>query len=254
MNIGAYRGASALAAYEKWQEVISQNIAYGSIPGFKKSDIAFEVSSPDNARLGGQAGGAGSVMPQMTTKVNFAPGTLQHTGNDLDFAIQGKGFFQIKRKDGTLGYTRNGEFQMNADRTLVTRQGDVVMGEGAPITFNANGGAISINAGGTISQVNSQTHLQEQVGKLTVYDFKDPQKLERSGDGLFAPVNGSAQPQPVEQPGIIGGVLENSNVSSLTEMVNLINVSRAYEANQKAIQGSDDNDSKAIQTLGDPPA
>ena len=82
MNIGAYQGASALKAYEKWQETISQNIAYGSAPGFKKTDISFE------SVMGGK-GGAGGSMPKVTTSINFGPGAIQHSGNQLDFAIQG---------------------------------------------------------------------------------------------------------------------------------------------------------------------
>src|SRR5437588_733328 len=138
MDIGIYKGAAALSAYEKWQEVISQNIAAGSTPGFKKTDLAFSAVESDRARLGEQSGFADAmrgVMPQTATRINFAPGELRHTGDDLDFAIQGGGFFQIQRANGEVGYTRDGEFHLSPDRTLVTKQGLPVMGESGPITF-----------------------------------------------------------------------------------------------------------------------
>jgi flagellar basal-body rod protein FlgF len=251
MDIGIYKGAAALSAYEKWQEVISQNIAAGSAPGFKKTDLAFSAMESDRAGLGGQSGFADQlrgVMPQTATKINFAPGELRHTGDDLDFAIQGGGFFQIQRANGEVGYTRDGEFHLSPDRTLVTKQGLPVMGESGPITFKPEAGPISINADGMIFQ------RDQQIAKLTVFDFKDPGALRRIGDGLFAPAGASTQPEAVERPQVLNGALEGSNVSPLSEMVNLIAVSRAYEATQRLIMAHDDNDEKAIQTLGNPTA
>jgi len=239
MNIGAYQGASALKAYEKWQEVISQNIAYGSAPGFKKSDVTFD------SILGSKAGAG---MPEVKSVINFSPGSVQQSGNQFDFAIQGNGFFKIQRPNGKVGYTRDGEFHLNPDRTLVTKQGSHVMGAIGPITIHGEGGDISVSPDGTISQG------KESVGKLGIFDFKDKSKLERVGDGLFASSDTSVQPEAVAKPQVLNGCLESSNVSSLTEMVNLINVSRAYEASQKILSSGDDNEDKAIQTLGSPPS
>ena len=250
MNIGAYQGASALAAYEKWQEVISQNIAFGSAPGFKKEDISFDQINGGSTKLNQQGNltdNINGVMPSVSTRINFSQGTLQHSENQLDFAIQGNGFFQIKRPNGQLAYTRDGEFHLSANRMLVTNRGGVVMGSAGPITFGDNGGNVKVNADGTISQG------ADQVGKLVVYDFKDTKALQHAGDGLFAPGDGSAQPKLVDKPQVLNGFLETSNVSPLTEMVNLINVSRAYEASQKVITSGDDGEDKAIQSLGSPP-
>ena len=246
MNIGAYEGASALKAYEKWQEVISQNIAYGSAPGFKKSDVTFDSLMGKNG--GNSAAGISGSMPQVSSTINFSPGAIQHTGNQLDFAIQGDGFFKIQRANGKMGYTRDGEFHLNPDRTLVTKQGAHVMGALGPITVKGEGGEISVGPDGTIAMG------KDPVGKLGVFDFKDKSKLERVGDGLFAPSDSSVQPDAVTKPQILNSCLESSNVSSLTEMVNLINVSRAYEASQKVLTSGDDNEDKAIQTLGSPPS
>lgn len=250
MNIGLYKGAAALGAYEKWQEILAQNLAAGSVPGFKKNEISFDSVS-DNRKLGGH-GRSGhepqAVMPQASSKINFGQGELRRTGADLDFALQGEGFFQIQRPNGEMGYTRDGQFQLKADKTLITKGGLVVMGENGPIVFPQGSGAISVNAEGVIFQGD------ETVGKLPIYQFKHLQDLHRVGDGLMAPAKGGEHPVPAEKPVILNGYLEQSNVSPMTEMVNLIDVSRAYEACQKVIQSHDEDSDKAIQVLGNPTA
>lgn len=251
MDIGIYKGAASLAAYEKWQEAISQNIAASSVPGFKKTEMDFTAMDSDTTKL--RTGSKFSdvmqgVMPQATARINYSQGALRNSGSDLDFAIQGSGFFQVQRADGTTGYTRDGEFHISADKTLVTKQGLPVMGESGPINFKTGSGPITINAEGTIAQAD------QAVGKLSVYNFPDTDKLRRIGDGMLAPSDPTITPERVEKPEVLNGFLEGSNVSSLSEMVNLITVSRAYEASQKIIQSQDDSMGKAIQTLGNPSA
>lgn len=251
MNIGIYKGAAALGAYEKWQEILSQNLASGSVPGFKKSDISFDSISDDGGKLNGHGrpGEAGQgVMPRASAKINFSQGELRRTGADYDFAIQGDGFFQVQRANGEMGYTRNGQLQLKSDRTLITNQGLPVMGESGPIIFPPGAGPISINSDGMIFQG------EQPVAKLAVFEFKDRQKLQRVDSGLMAPSSKGEQPVPVEKPTVLGGYIEQSNVSPTAEMVNLIEVSRAYEATQKVIQNHDDDSDKAIQILGNPTA
>lgn len=249
MNIGVYKGAASLAAYEKWQEMISQNIAASSVPGFKMTEVSFSSVNSDTTKLSPNAKFAHDlrgVMPQANAKTSFSQGELRHTGSELDFAIQGPGFFQVQRENGNLGYTRNGEFKVSPDLSLTTSSGLPVMGDGGPVVLKKGGGAISINADGELIQGD------QKIAKLGVYDFKDPQKLGRLGGGLFAPTDAKTQPQPVEKPQVLGGFVEGSNVTPLSQMVNLIAVSRAYEASQKVIQSHDDNEEKAIQALGNP--
>lgn len=251
MNIGIYKGAAALGAYEKWQEILAQNLASGSVPGFKKSEISFDSIRDDHSKAGSHAklgDGAQGVMPHASTKINFAQGELRRTGADYDFAIQGDGFFQVQRGNGDTGYTRDGQFQLKSDRTLITKQGFTVMGESGPIIFPPGAGPISINSDGMLFQGD------QPVAKLSVFEFKDLQKLQRVGDGLMAPSQKGEQPIAAEKPTILNGYIEQSNVSPMTEMVNLIAVSRAYEACQKVIQSHDDDSDKAIQTLGNPTA
>lgn len=249
MNVGVYQGAASLAALERWQEIISQNIASASVPGFKKTETAFASVLAETERLGDE-GRLGrefrGVMPGQVSELSMKQGELGSTGNDLDFAIQGNGFFQVQRPNGQTGYTRNGAFQVNAERTLVTPQGYPVMGDGGPLTLKAGGGSISVNADGILMQGSTP------VGKIGVYEFRDTRSLARVGDGLLATADPNDQPQPAERPAVLSGVLESSNVSSLLEMVNLVSVGRAYEASQRVIFAHDENTGKAIETLGNP--
>ena len=249
MNIGLYQGASSLAALERWQEMVSQNIGASSVPGFKKSEMSFEAVLSGIHRTGKDDGLGKDVnesMPRQSIQLSMGPGELRSTGNELDFAIQGAGFFQVQKPDGRTGYTRDGQFRLSPDRTIVTSQGYPVMGDGGPITMRAGGGRVSINEEGTIVQGDTQ------VGKIGIYDFADPSKLRRLGDGLLGPADDTVQATTVERPSVIGGSLESSNVSPLREMISLVTISRAYEANQRMILASNETSEKAIQTLGNP--
>lgn len=249
MNIGLYQGAASLAALERWQEMVSQNISASSVPGFKKNEMSFEAVLGGMKRTGTEGGfgkDVSSAMPRHTVQINMEPGELRSTGNELDFAIQGSGFFQVQKPDGQTGYTRDGEFRLSPDRTIITKQGFQVMGDGGPITLRPGGGKVTINSEGMIVQG------ETQVGKIAVHDFADPSKLRRIGDGLLAPADASVTSTTVEKPMVLGGSLEGSNVSPLREMVNLITVSRAYEANQRLVVANDETTGKAIQALGNP--
>jgi len=249
MNVGVYQGAASLSALERWQEIISQNIASASVSGFKKTEASFASVIGETERFGGEGRSSKEsrgVMPSTVLEISMRQGELRSTGSELDFAIQGSGFFQVQRPNGELGYTRNGEFQLSPERTLVTKQGFPVMGDSGPLTLKAGGGRLSINAEGTLLQGDTP------VAKIGVYDFREPQSLQRVGDGLLAPADENAAPQAVERPSVLGGHLESSNVSPLHEMVNLVSISRAYEASQRVIFAHDENTGKAIETLGNP--
>jgi flagellar basal-body rod protein FlgF len=247
MNIGIYKSASAMVALDRWQQQISQNIAAGSVPGYKKIESTFEAKMAEMERYGSDGRAMKEergVMPVAVSQISLNPGEIRSTGNETDFAIQGRGFFKVQTDGGQVGYTRDGEFHTNAERTLVNKQGFPVLGESGPITFKPEGGAISVSPDGTVAQG------EQAVGKLPIYDFKDTDKLRRMGDGMLTAEDSSVQPKPVQSPQVAGGVLEMSNVQPLQEMVNLITVSRAYESNQKVITSNDELLDKAIQSLG----
>jgi flagellar basal body rod protein FlgG len=246
MNVGSYRGAAALTAYEQWQEVTSQNIAAGSVPGFKKTEVSFACAEAGKSKVGSGSGTGEEVrgvMPQLSSKITFGQGELNKTGNNLDFAIQGKGFFQVRSPSGEMAYTRNGEFHLNSSGGLTTKEGYPVMGANGPLSLEGGSGPVTINADGVIQQG------AQPVGKLAVYDASDPQKLVKLNGGLYG-ADPAAPLSRMATPTVVSGSLESSNVAPIREMVNLITVSRAYEANQKVIQTDDDNTDKAIQALG----
>lgn len=249
MNVAVYKGAASLSAVEHWQETTARNIAAASVPGYRRTTTSFSGVLADATRAG-QSGGFGKdaagIMPKIETKLDLRMGEIHNTGEELDFAIQGPGFFQVQRPDGSTGYTRDGGFHANADRVLVNRKGYPVQGDGGSIALLPKGGRISMNSEGQILQGDTP------IGKLAVQDFPAKTKLKQDGDGLIIPEDPNATPQAVENPGVVGGALEGSNVKPLQEMVNLITISRTYESSQRVINAYDENSDKAIQILGNP--
>ncbi|HYP18255.1 MAG TPA: flagellar hook-basal body protein [Opitutus sp.] len=249
MNIGMYQSASSLSALERWQDSVAQNITSSQVSGFRKRTINFSTQSAgelqtDPRKAVGHEAGVSMLFPKVNTGINFVAGETQPTRRELDVAIQGEGFFEVQRADGSRVFTRSGEFRQRSDRTLVTSAGDEVMStNGAPITFLPAGGSISINQDGTIFQ--GETAL----GRLSVQRFADNAMLTPISGGYFVAPEGVA-PEPVDEPELLQGYLEGSNVTPLREMVDLVLISRAYEANQKMINTLDKQTEKALEMLG----
>jgi flagellar basal body rod protein FlgG len=247
VNVSIYQAAAAMSANARWQEVISENLASASIPGFKKQDMTFDAvqsgvmsqASPDDR--------VQYSMPRASSSTNFSQGSLRATGVNTDVAIDGKGFFEVQTPSGSSVYTRDGEFHVNASGQLVTKQGYAVVGEGGPIQIDSKaGGPISISATGEISQG------ADVRGKLKVLDFNKPELLTQMSGGLFA--NNSPGIQPVEVPttSLRAGFLESANTSAVSEMSSLIGVMRSFEANQKIMQVHSERMAKTISELGNP--
>jgi flagellar basal body rod protein FlgG len=243
MNVGIYQGASAIDSLERWQAVISQNIASASVPGYKKTELS--IQGLDYGTIQDRANGRGSsqpaVMPADKLSVSFANGEMKRTGNPTDVAIGGKGFFELQQDDGSSLYTRSGEFSINTKGQLTSSTGQIVQGSGGPITLQPNGESVSIDATGQVFQ---GTQL---AGKLKIVEFADNSKLQKVSGGFMA---GSGEsPTPVTNPNTLQGYLEGSNVSAIDEMVRLIEVSHAQEANQKVISSYDSRLGRVIQTF-----
>lgn len=242
MNIGMYLGAAAMGALERWQESISQNIASGSTPGYRKRETEFSMQ-PTAGKTDTATGMQPAMFPSSRVEISFQPGQINSTGRDLDFAIQGKGFFEVQTPDGGKAYTRAGSFYANSDRTLTDAEGRPVSGEGgAPITLLPEGGPVVVSRDGTVSQG------KQIVGKLAVYEFANNQSLDAVSGGLFVPTDGQTATS-VERPELLQGALESSNVQPLREMVDLIQVSKAYAAAQKVVTSRDDTMDKTIRAL-----
>lgn len=248
MNVSLYQAASALNANARWQEVISENMASASIPGFKKQELSFEavragMLTPNKAAALSQA----VALPATRTHLNFSPGEVRRTDGNTDFAIEGKGFFEVQLPNGNSAYTRDGEFKMNAQGQLVTKQGYLVMGEGGPVQVDR-----STSTGITVAPDGSISQGAEIRGKLSIVAFNDPNLLTPAGGGFFLAKDPALQKS--EQNGSIvrQGFLEASNTSAVGEMANLITVMRAYEANQRVVQMQDERMGRVISELGSP--
>ena len=249
MNIGLYQNAASLSTLERWQDSVAQNIASSQMTGYRKRTVNFtaqaagELQGDSHTRLGRDAG-APMLFPRANTGISFAAGDTQPTRRELDAAIQGDGFFEVPRPDGSRAYTRSGEFRIRPDRTLVTSAGDEVLSDGgAPIVLLPGGGAVTINHDGVISQGGSP------IGTLAVKSFSDNSQLLPIPGGQFVPDNG-ARAEQVAEVELLQGYLEGSNVSPMREMIDLVLISRAYEANQKIISTVDQQMQKALDALG----
>jgi len=249
MNIGMYQSAASLSALERWQDVVSRNITSGDQAAYRKRTISFssEIAGElqaDPSRPVGHDNGMPMVFPKVNSGINFVCGETQPTRRVLDVAIQGEGFFEVQRADGSKVYTRDGEFRMRPDRTLITSTGDEVLSaSGSPITLQPNAGDLVINPNG------SMTQGATPLGKLSVVKFTDNSRLTPLSGGYFgAPDN--MQAESVDAPSLLQGYVEGSNTSSLREMVDLVVISRAYEANQKMITTVDEQMGKTLDALG----
>jgi len=243
---------SGLEAQQFNVDIISNNLANVSTNGFKRARPIFEdllyqtlrqpgaQSSQLTALPTGLQVGVG-VAPVATVRI-FTNGNLQQTGNSLDLAINGRGFFQILLPDGTTGYTRDGAFQLDNQGQVVTALGYQLQ---PSITIPPDALTITIGADGTVSVTQPASPSPTQVGTLQLADFINPAGLQSRGDNLFLETAASGPPN-VNQPGTNGlgvlnqGFVETSNVSVTEELVNLITAQRAYEINSKAVQTSDE--------------
>jgi len=249
MNIGLYQSASSLSALERWQDAVSQNITSAQTTGYRKRTVEFSTESAGkwNLNPAAKAGAdneASALFTHATSGINFISGETQPTRRELDVALQGDGFFEIQQPDGAKVYTRNGEFRVRPDRTLVTSGGGEVLTEGGgPITLLPGGGPVSFNRDGTVFQGSTA------LGKLSIQKFAHPEALTPLTGGLFAPGPGAGM-EAVAEPELMQGYLEQSNVQPLREMVDLVLISRAYEANQKVISSVDQQMQKTLDALG----
>lgn len=248
MNIGLYQSASALSALERWQDTVAQNITSSQNAGYRKRTINFSTQQAGelnpNPRAKSQDASVPMLFPKVNTGINFVTGETQATRRELDVAIQGDGFFEVQMPDGSRALTRNGEFSLRADRTLVSSSGNEVLSDGGnPIVLQSGGGGVTINRDGSIFQG------ETAVGKLSLKTVKDPSQLVPIAGGFFVPAGGK-EAETVTDPELLQGYLEGSNVTPLREMVDLVLISRAYEANQRIISTVDQQMQKTLEALG----
>jgi flagellar basal body rod protein FlgG len=245
MDVSLYQAAAAMNATAHWQDLIAENLANAAVPGSRKQEISF---SDVQAGLGSNFSGAAQsnyYIPSANTVTNFRTGELCSTGNAMDFALEGPGFFTVKLPNGQSAYTRNGEFKLNAQGQLVNKEGYAVLGSNGPLQFNPNSSdAITVSATGDVSQGS------ETKGKLQIAEFQHPEKLMPVGTTDFQSDEQNAQPIAAASTQVRQGMIEAANTSPTTEMASLITAMRMFESNQKVLQMQSDRMSKIITDLG----
>jgi len=248
---GLYTAASGMVAQQTNIDVISNNIANVNTTGFKQDRAEFQdlmyqslnftagATSSDTANPTGIDVGLG--IRTSSIQKNYNQGSIKETGNSLDLAISGKGFFKITTPNGEIAYTRNGEFKLNSEGSIVNSSGYKLEPEIVVPTGLTN---LSIAQDGTISAMNPASGESTTLGQITTVDFVNPAGLSPLGGNLVLATNVSGDPID-GTPGLNGlgalsqGMIETSNVQLVTEMVNLITAQRAYESNSKAITTTD---------------
>lgn len=242
---------TGLDAQQTQMDVIANNLANVSTNGFKRSRAVFEdllyqtirqpgaQSSQQTQLPTGLQLGTG-VRPVATTRI-FTQGNLQQTGNPLDVAVQGNGFFQVLLPDGSSAYTRDGSFQTDSQGQLVTSSGFAVQ---PAITIPPNSLSVTIGRDGVVSVVRQGAAAPSQVGALQLASFTNPAGLQSFGENLYLETAASGTPS-ANTPGSNGlgllnqGYAETSNVNVVEELVSMIQTQRAYEINSKSISTSD---------------
>jgi flagellar basal-body rod protein FlgF len=247
VNISLLQAASALNANARWQEVIAENMAASSVPGYKRQDVSFQAVEAGIASTTADAQKNSWSLPQGVTHTSFTPGEMRFTGVDTDMGIQGTGFFEVQLPNGANAYTRDGEFQMNGNGQLVTKQGYLVMGDSGPIQLDrASVQPVTVSAEGEVSQGGTAR------GSLKLVDFTKPEGLTQVSGGYFVARDPNIEFATNTHPQVKQFYLEQANTSAVSEMANMITVMRSSEANQRVIQMEDDRMGKAISELGNP--
>ncbi|MEQ1852516.1 MAG: flagellar basal-body rod protein FlgG [Chthoniobacteraceae bacterium] len=252
-----YSGATGMEAQQLNLNNISNNLANANTTGFKRSKIEFQDLLYQKPRVVGAEAGGGTVVPTgiemgngsrvVSTSKVFTQGELKQTGEKYDIAIQGDGFLQVQRPDGTFGYTRDGALKVDGQGRVITSDGLLVLSGFQPIPEGTTGFSIS-----STGEVTVQTASGTQNFRLQLARFANPAGLRALGGNIYEETAASGTVE-LGNPGengrgtIIQAFLESSNVNIVEEMVNMIQAQRAYEINSKSIQTSDEMLEKIAQ-------
>ena len=252
---------TGLDAQDTRMRVIANNLANVETTAYKRDRANFATLAYQDARVAGQQSSNQSVYAtglnlgtgvavQSTTRVG-EQGTMNSTGNGLDMAISGEGFFQVLLPSGNVAYTRAGNFSLSAEGQIVNSSGYVIQ---PAITIPAGSSSITVAKDGSISAILPGATLASPIGQMTIANFPNPAAMQALGDNLYQET-GASGAALVGQPGTAGrgtlsqGYLEASNVNIVTELVDMIECQRAYEINSKMISSVDEMLKNANQTL-----
>jgi flagellar basal-body rod protein FlgG len=247
--------ASAAMDHQMRLDVLANNLANVNTAGFKADDVAFQVThatemTPGEAPDEAADGSATERFPdpndlpsaiKLTGYTDFSAGPSRRTGNPLDIALQGNGFFCIGTPGG-IQYTRQGNFTLDQEGSLVTSDGHPVLGEGGSITIE--GGQVDIDDQGVV------TVDGNEIDRLRIVTFSSPNGLTKVGSSLFSTAGSGQAPQSAANVSVKQGYLENANVNAIRTMTDMIAEMRMVEAYQKIVQTADRTSSNAVNTLG----
>ena len=249
-----YTAATGMGSLETKLDVIANNLANVNTVGFKRDRANFEDLFYRQEKLPGAQDSAGNLTPTgihigmgsrvSSVQTDYSQGSFQQTNNQLDVAIEGNGFFQIRDPQGEIMYSRAGNFSVNANGLLVV--GSAMTGRVVEpqITIPPDATGISISADGLIEVQQANTTQLTQVGQLQLAQFINPQGLMKIGENLYRQTNSSGTPT-LNNPGTNGlgqlrqNALESSNVEPVQELIDLITTQRGFELNSQVIQASD---------------
>jgi len=247
-----YTAASGMSAQQLNLDTIANNLANSSTTGFRQTRLQFQDMVYQNIVTPGAAQSQSTISAGLqiglgtksaATEVINTQGSLNETDNQYDLAIEGSGFFQVQRPDGTTAYTRAGAFHLNSQGQMVTSDGDTLI---PTITVPTNATAVTITEYGVVNATVSGQTNATQLGQIQLATFPNPGGLESMGANLLKATQNSGDPV-LGNPGGTEGLgtlqqkyLENSNVDVVTEFVQMVLAQRAYESNSKVIKAADD--------------
>jgi len=238
MTSAVYVSMSKQMVLRKQMDAIAQNLANITTPAFKSERLTFK-----EYLLPGTDGNTISYVTQDKIQRDMSPGSYTHTGNDLDVAISGKGWFVVQTEDGGELYTRRGHLTLDEERTLVTTAGEPILdATGNAITLDKGDGVISIGGDGTVSAESGV------LGRLKVVTFENEAGLRKVSSGLFSSNETPTELAP-DETRVQQGMLETSNVNPILEMTRMIDVLRAYQSTQKLTQTDHDLQRRAARDI-----
>jgi flagellar basal-body rod protein FlgF len=237
-------------------DIVANNIANLNTTGYKADNALFGEYLMPRASDQTFAGRDRRIdfVQDRASWINMSSGSIEHTGNPLDVAIEGNAFLVVQNAQGQTRYTRNGALSINAQGQLVTLTGDQVIGSSGPITFQSSDNDIVISSTGVISARQGNSTADSPRGSLQLVTFDKPQRLQKDGGSTFtAPADVTAQPASPNTK-VVQGAIERSNVNGVREMARMIEITRSYSDIAAILQQQSDQRRNALQQLSQSPA